>query len=239
MSRWVKLSELRQRARFEADMLKGGSSAFVTDPDLDVLANVYLAEVYDIIVSASPPDYYSRDYAITTVLNQLSYPLPEDYRSMQDVYVIEDATTSYKRPIRPLGDLECMQYRAPQGAFNLIVRYTPTPPFLENDESRFDGVSGWDQYIVSCMARDMVLKQGALPVLGVINGKIAGLAMRVKTQASLRRQGAPRYVTQVEYYDWPFIYNQNLNGYRERGDRNGRPAIELFSLYPVWPVTGV
>jgi len=239
MSAFVKLSQLRQRARFEADMLKGGSSAFVEDADLNTLANVYIGEVFDIMLLGGPPDYYSVDYPLTTVTNKLDYLLPDDYRSLLDVYVVEDATTSYKRPIRALGDLDCIQYRAPQGEFNVLIRYTPKPPELTTDESRFDGVSGWDQYVVSSMARDMVLKQGGLNVIPVINAKLMQLAARIRTQSSMRRQGSPRYVTDVGNYDWPWIYSQNLNGFRERGDRTGRPLIELYSLYPAWPISGV
>jgi len=221
-------------------MLTGGSRSFVKDnPGLDSLVNVHIQEEFDIEIKGSPPDFFSRDYLVTTRVNVLPYPLPDDFRSLQQVYVVEDQATGFMRPIRQVSDIQRLQFRAPQGEFTVNIQYCPSPPKLTDDEGprgTFSFISGGDELVVTLLARDMLTKQEQLPVLQQINLKLNELRMRVLTNSRTRNQSAPQYKVQVEDYDWPFVYyTQNVNGYRLRGDAFGNPQIELYSVYPYWP----
>lgn len=203
------------------------NSTFVADSELTGYVNVNCQEVYDMLVEASPPDYFSTDYTITTVAGTIAYALPSDFRSLQQVYAQE--ATDYLRPLTLITDVDRIRFRSPQGAYTVIVRYTPAFTDLSGDSNTFDGISGWEELVVAMCARDMLLKEES-DVSGVMQ-KIVMLQERIRSQAHNRHQGMPRYITDVDAItQWPYPYRQSINAYQLRAG-----YLDLYTLHPVFP----
>lgn len=216
------LLDLRTRARQRANM---ENSTFVTDTELTRLVNTHRYRLYNRLALAVPY-YFSKDHPITTVAGQIPYPLPEDFRSSQVVYAVEQL--DQYRPLRNLTDFQRNVYRAPAGAYNVMLRYTPTPPPLVDDGDMLDGFSGYDEYIVAAVARDLILKEEG--DVGTLMDEMAQLAAEI-TSTLPRDQGQPEYVTEVEYaIDWPYPYRQAVNAYQLRAG-----FLDLYAISPVWP----
>ncbi len=201
------------------------NSTFVTDAELTRLINVHHYRLYNRLALAVPY-YYSKDFPIVTVPGQIPYPLPPDFRSAQVVYAVEQVDQF--RPLRNLTDFQRNVYRAPAGAYNVTLRYTPLATPLVGDLDTLDGFSGYDEFIVAAVARDMILKE---------EGDVGALIdemnqLQAELMASLPRdQGQPEYVTEVEYaIDWPYPYRQAVNAYQIRAG-----FLDLYAISPVWP----
>lgn len=218
MARAFTLLEMRNRARSEADMI---NSQFVSDAEANAWINSNLCEVYDTLVQAGPPDYYSAAVTINTISGISSYALPADFRSAAVLYAV-DSLSQRKRPVIGINDYEVANFQAPQGVYQLQLRYIPSPPELVSDSDTFDGVSGWEELIVAMTARDMLMKEES-DVSAMVD-RIERLKMRIRT-ASSQRDAGPQYITNVNNArrwncDLP---NARITGYIIRGD-----FIELF-----------
>ncbi len=224
MSKTVTKGALRTRAQYAANM---EGSTFVSNAEWDTYANVHTQAVYDMLVDASPPDYYSTDNTITTTAGTIAYALPSDFRSLQMVYAAESSTRY--RPLEQVSDIELMAYDAPQGTYTVILRYTPTFTDYVNDNSTFDGVSGWDELIVAYMARDALMKEES--AIDAVQLKIQGLEARIQSLAGKRNQGASWPISDTDAISrYPFPYRQAVSAYHLRGG-----YLDLYSAAPVWP----
>lgn len=224
VTRLVLRTRIRQRANME-------SSQFVTDTEINDLINVHLTELYDILVEASPPDYFSSDYSFNTVAGTVATALPSDFRSLIAVYTIPQ--TDFYRPLRQITDVERARYRAPQSAVAMVMRYVPVPPQLTTDADpvtgSFDGVSGWEELIVSMAARDCLMKEES--DVSTLDGKIARLTARIESQAAKRNLGSPTYITDVDELDAsPYPFRAGVNAYQLRAG-----FLDLFSAHLVYP----
>jgi hypothetical protein len=186
--RTVTLLQLRTRAKELADMV---GSSFLSDDEWNDLANRYVTEVYDLLVQAGPPDYYSDDATITTVPGQLAYDLPDDFRSLENVRVLEPNLR--ERPINAMQDRERGFYTPVRSTWTVKLEYIAAPPLLEADDATFDGVSGWDELIVLHMAQTALDKEETPHDLA---RKIEKMEARIRTNRP-RDRGAPRFITDL------------------------------------------
>lgn len=224
MAQPVTLGSMKTRARRGANM---ESSTFITDAELTDLFTEHTQDLYDKLVEASPPDYYSTEYTFSTVAGTLTYALPSDFRSLVMVYAPEQVNGM--RPLAQLTDLQRVNYRAPQGAYSVMMRYTPVFPGYVDDSSTFDGISGWDNLIVSKVIRDLLMKEES--DIAVIQNKINDIEQRLLSQASNRHQGMPRFISDyADIYSWPYPYTNVLSAYQLRGN-----GLDLYVISPVWP----
>lgn len=211
MARSWTLAQIRLRAKRAADM---ENSTFVSDPEWQDIINAELCEVYDMLVQAGPPDYYSVTQGYTTVAGTLAYALPADFRSATVCYAKENV--DQRRPLLEINDYRRAWYRPPQAAYNLELEYVPAPPTLVSDSDTFDGVSGWEELIVAMSARDALMKEES--DLTQIEGKIANLKGRIKTASSQRGAG-PQYITDVDSANvWLYPSVVKVRAMRIRGD---------------------
>ena len=218
MARSWTLLQMRNRARSESDMV---NSTFVSDAEVNTWINSNLCEVFDMLVQAGPPDYYSVTVQFNTSPQQEAYPLPGDFRSLAVVYSV-DPNSHRKRPVEVINDWAVAQYQPPQGTYTIQMRYIPVPPILNVDSDTFDGVSGWEELICSMTARDMLMKEES--DVSAMLDKIERLKGRIRT-ASSQRDGGPQYITNVNNarsWDWQFT-DSRIGGYIVRGDN-----IELY-----------
>lgn len=218
----VTLLDLQTRSRQRANM---ENSTFVTDAELTRLINSHHYRLYNRLAIAVPY-YFSKDHPITTVAGQIQYPLPPDFRSAQVVYAVEQI--DQYRPLRNLTDFQRNVYRAPAGAYSVMLRYTPTATTLTDPADTLDGFSGFDEFIVAAVARDMILKEEG--DVGTLIDEMNQLAAEIIASMP-RDQGQPEYVTEVEYaIDWPYPYRQAVNAYQLRSG-----FLDLYAISPVWP----
>lgn len=227
MSALVQRLDLRTRARKRANM---ENSTFWADADVNTQINIYVAGLYDMLVEAGPPDYFSADATIVLVSGTVAYALPSDFRSLQEVFSIEGA--DFYRPLEQINDKRRLFYRAPQSAGSVLLRYTPAPPLLTADTGAggvFDGVSGWDEWIVCSTARAMLIAEES--DVTELNSELGMLGARISAQAKNRNQGGPNYMGSVDDIDnYPYPYANTVNAYTLRAG-----FLDIFSLQPVYP----
>lgn len=220
---------LRSRIRQVANM---ENSTFVTDANLNDLINRHIPRFWDLLLEIGPPDWMTpTDYALTTASGTIRYALPSDFRSVVMVYAAE--STDFYRPLRQVNDVDRVCYRAPAGAYSLVVRYIPVAPQLTTDTAnatgQIDDISGWSDLIVYASARDCLDKEESDSSTCV--QRLQEVEARMRRQQGGRNIGAPVYVTDVDGVDmWPYPYRQAANAYQVFGTN-----LDVFTLNPVWP----
>lgn len=223
MARSVTLQQLRVRSQRLANM---ENSTFVQTSEWADIINANLCEVYDLLVTAAPPDYYTSTYQLTTAAGTIAYAVPADLLDLSCVFAVE--STDQRRPIRAISDFDRGLYRAPQGAYTIELEYTPNAPTLVADTDTFDGVSGWEELIVAMSARDALLKEES--DVTFLEGKIANLKTRIVSNAE--RGGGPKHINDIEIADiWPYPTSSKIHAYRLRAGN-----IELYQAnIPLYP----
>lgn len=223
MSDLVTLVELRDRIRFEADMV---NSTRVTDAQLTRLVNTHRFELYDRLVAAGPPDYYATTGAVTTIVGTVAYALPSDFRSLLGVF--RDATTTRRKEVRPLTDGHRASYDAPQAIESFTIEYVPVPVALVEDGDSTDGVSGWDELVVQLCARAILRRERR--DTSAFDRAIDECRARVMAAAPKRDVTGPRYIHDVEAADGAAGYD-DVAAYRLSAG-----TIQLYSISTsVWP----
>lgn len=190
MAQTVTLTQLRDRARALADMR---GSSFWSDTELTSLANVHIQDLDDKLVAASPPHYYATDTTLTTVAGTIASALPSAFTNLIGVYAQEGSATRLRKlyPIRPE---ERHMYDAPTGAYNVTLRYRPRLTLLSSGTDTYDGVAGWDEYVVSMMARDMLASEDN--DVGPLDLKIQRLLSRIMAMAPRRDLSGPQFMAE-------------------------------------------
>jgi len=172
MARNVTLSGLRDRI-YELGELR---EAYVSKTALREEINQSIAELYDLVVQADQGYYESTD-TITVVSGTASYSLPTDYYKTIGVDVQRSDGSTWIN-LRRYNHTERNKYSNYGGGINrewteYRVRggnivftpsptwsgsarhfYIPTPTKLTDDGDTFDGVAGWDDYVVyDCLVK--------------------------------------------------------------------------------------
>ncbi len=235
MAALVTRLQLVARARQLANM--EAAVGLVTAAEINDWVNIELTDLYDMLVEASPPDYYSVDATpIAVVAGTVAYALPADFRSAQMVSVKTGATVNDLQPIPQIRDGQRGRMRAPSVASTVLLRYTPAPPTLTTDADpvtgAFDGVSGWADLIVHLLVRRMKAKESPQTLSPPIETRIAELRARITAHASKRNQGGIDYVTEVEDYDHAPLFTGYtlLAGYQLRAG-----YIDVYENRSAWP----
>lgn len=197
MARTVTRAQLRTRARQLANM----ESATNLWPDADVNERIdtHTCSLWNLLVDASPPEYYSGSTTISVTSGTIAYALPADFMSIQGVYV-QEGSTDQVRQLRPMRGGERSGYQAPQSAASVTLEYTPNFTTFAGDGSTLDGVNGWDELVVNLVARDLLRK--ARESTEQMDTEIMRLRQSIIDLAN-RDHGHPRYVRDVEEERWP------------------------------------
>jgi hypothetical protein len=90
---------------------------------------------------------------------------------------------------------------APQGQFNVTMWYTPTPPKLVSGADVFDGVNGWEEYVVLSAAIKLLVKQEQLEHASTLMQMKETEKERILGDASNRDAEAPERVTDATMID--------------------------------------
>ena len=172
------LTEFRTRSRQRADMV---NSKFVTDAELDYFINASYGELYDLLVNTRGENYYVNSHDFTTTSNIDTYPLPADFFKLMGVDYVTSNTQAitlkafrwqernrFREPFYNVRNYNLMyQIRGndlvfiptPNGNQKIRLWYIPRHTELVNDFDEFDGINGWEEYIVIDAAIKMRVKE--------------------------------------------------------------------------------
>ena len=191
--------------------------------------NAGITEVWDALIGAAPPDYYSADQPVTVTAGTTTYALPALFRTLVGVYQI-DPTTGRRVEIRALRREELEQMRSPQTGASILLEYIPAPPTLSDPADSFDGVSGWEECVSLVAARNAMDKQQQDS--GALQRRVLELRDRM-TPANANRAVVPQYINRAPTRRgaWSSAFasasTYPLVGYRLRGS-----GIEFYQ--PLW-----
>lgn len=217
----VALSALRSQAQTRADMV---NSPFVPTAEWNVFINKSAAALYDMLV-ASFEDYYTKASATltATVNGQGTYALDADFYKLAGIdikvssseykslrpYVWRERNVYRNLPLATPPEYET-RYRVRAGSLELLpvptsvlpmtVWYVPTMAALTVDADTFDGINGFEEYIVLDAARKALMKEES--DTSDVERELAALVERIQTMAAERDVGEPERVGDVYRDDW-------------------------------------
>ena len=174
----VTLSEFRERARERADM---ENSRFISDAELNRYINASVQELYDLLISSRGENYYISSSTFTTSTGTDTYALPSGMLKLMGVDFVKDAYSAYtlksfrwqernryREPYYNNDSINLMyQIRGnnlvfmpvPSGSNQIKIWYIPAATLLTQNTDSFDGINGWEEYVVIDAAIKMRVKE--------------------------------------------------------------------------------
>lgn len=194
------LTEVRQRTHYE-------QSQFVTDAELTAWINRSLAELYDLLVTAY--DGYQVSQADSTIASGNTFAVPATFYKLLGVdWLVSSPDQLQKLPRVGWGDRNTGQTGYDlRGATVVILPYSwaagktfrlyyvPVVTQLVNPADTFDGVSGWEEYVIVDVCLKVLAKAERDPSL-FLQAKQAMLD-RIQAHAKNRDAGEPPHVQDV------------------------------------------
>lgn len=183
MASLVTLLELKNRSRKRANQ---ENSNFVGPEEHLSYINEAAQELYDLLVSAYGENYKEASATFSTVQGQTDYAfatIAPDYYKLMGVDIIFSATdrrtlkrfdhrdrNKFRNAVQwQFGGQTNIRYRQkgdylsfmgpPQGVYSMELLYVPAMTKLEVNTDTFDGINGWERYIVAKVAKKMKDKQ--------------------------------------------------------------------------------
>jgi hypothetical protein len=143
MARLVTLASLRQQSQQRADM---ENSTFLGTSEWNANINASAAELYDLLTTVYE-DYFQDSITFTTVAGQDKYTLPSTFFKL--LALDQQNGASMPTTCKPFEFAERNRF----AKYNTVgqtfeVFFVPACPLLVLDTDTFDGVNGWDEYIV-------------------------------------------------------------------------------------------
>jgi hypothetical protein len=211
----VTLAEFRTRARQRGDFV---NSKFITDAELNTFINASLTELYDLLISSRGENYYVSSYDFTTSPGSDTYPLPTDFYKLMGVDYVTSSTQSitlktfrwqernrFREPFYNARIYNLMyQIRndslvfipTPNGNQKIKVWYIPRTQELVMDTDTFDGINGYEEYVVIDAAIKMKEKEES-DTSGLLFAK-QKMEERIKALSSGRDSTEPARVVDTD-----------------------------------------
>lgn len=213
----ITLAQLREQARQRADM---ENSNFVKDSELNAYINNSIAELHDILCEAYDAEYFTKDpYEFTTVANQDSYDLPEDFYELKGVdirinandwIVVEKYNFKERNRYQEFGvwdlyGVNNVRYRIignkirftpiPDGTAQVRLWYVPVATKLVNDADTLDDQNAYSEYVIVDAAIKMMQKEESDVSVLVLQKE--ALINRIRGKAANRDAGSPESITDI------------------------------------------
>lgn len=169
------------------------SSQFVTDAEVAEYINQSITELYDLLVATRGQDYYEGVMPLTTVAGTAEYPLPQDF------YQLISVETDMKVPLVPWMRAEHGRYSLSplSGGRKLVIYYVPACPRLALQGDSFDGINGWEEYVVVDAAMKCLEKEESdIQALMMRKGQLTD---RINRMAPERDAGMPERVQSLRH----------------------------------------
>ena len=221
MARTITRAQLVARVRQRADVQN--------DPHVDAaevidLLNEKITRVWDLLVMAAPPDYYTTDIEYTTATAQESYDLPLDFYKVRRVWEVIGTRV---KPLDYIDDSQRHLFETATGGQTVRLRYIQCAPTLDDDAATFDGVNGWEELIVLDAAIDILNKQERNPA--ALLERRAGEERRIQGMA-FRDAGSPGKIRRKMLVDPYTAWTGQLTAYMPLGD-----SICFYRQATDWP----
>lgn len=211
------LLEMRTRSRQRADMV---NSRFIQDSELDYYINSSVKELYDLLIDTRGENYYIDSYSFATVPGTSEYSLPVDFLKLLGVDWVLQSNIAYNikpfqwqerniftNPVWFTGYSGNVRYQirgnslsltpVPSGsAQNIRIWYIPRCPDLASDTDSFDGINGWEEYVIIDAAIKMRVKEES-PVQELMTAKEA-MKQRIQQASKGRDSAAPPKVQDTD-----------------------------------------
>lgn len=206
----VTLESLRDQARQRADMV---NSEFCSDVEINQYINNSITELYDLLVSVNE-DYYVTSGTVSLVNGTDSYSLPADFYKLLGVDVDYNGQQIAIKPFM-FAERSRMQtalsgapfrYRLqgsnikfipePDTSYTVTLWYVPRFTALSADASTFDGINGWEEYVIVDAAIKMLQKEES--DVSILMAQKEALRGRINTMAANRDSGEPQRIVDVE-----------------------------------------
>lgn len=221
------LIQLRTEVRERCDEPGSANSGYVKDSELNRMINNSIAELHDILISINE-DYYVNEFDIVSVDNQNDYALPNDFYKMKALDYVTGGP-GYALSVRPFNFNERNNYNGinntttvygegiyryrligskltliprPAGALTFNLWYHPIATELTTDSSSFDGINGYEEYVVLDACIKILQKQEA--DASTFYQQKKDMKMRIVESASNRQDGRSLVITDV-YSDNDFF----------------------------------
>ncbi len=213
MASSVTLGSLKLQARERADMV---NSKFIDDAELTRFINGSIKELYDWLVNAGE-FYYIATQTINITSGADSYPLASDFYKLLGVDLVVDTLgngvtlkpfqfeqrNSYLfTPTWNVVGLSYLRYMlqgnnikfvpVPSGANECKLFYAPAFQNLTTDSATFDGINGWEEFVVLDAAIKMLAKEES--DVSVLAAQRGAMLQRIEDMKVMRDIGSPSRV---------------------------------------------
>jgi hypothetical protein len=207
----VTLAELKRQSLNRSD---NRYSSFIGDDELTEYVNASAQELYDIMVAAFE-DYYFEETLTTLAPQQNTIALPSNFYKIRGID--EVINPQFRVTVKPYEWLERNIYIYPVGGRNLAIYWIPKMPVLALDTDTFDGMNGFEQYIITDVARKILMKeesdvQAMMAEKAEIKNRIQGMSANRMAGDANRIQDVYRQDAYIMY-----AYPQRLR-YRLQGE---------------------
>lgn len=211
------LTQFRTRTRQRADM---ENSNFVSDSELTGYVNKSISELYDLLVSSNS-EYFLSSSTTVVASGESTITLPADFYKLRgvDFYLggrwtdLEQFNFNERNLDSATNLIGChVKYRLQGATIKLIpednvdgqyrVWYTPLPTELSSDSDSFEGINGWEEYVVVDAAIKCLQKEESSTT--DLEKAKAHLGKRVADMAAKRDSAKPKTITNVNA---PFKYS--------------------------------
>lgn len=221
MARKVTLQYLKEQSRLRADKVGSG---FIQNDELVAYINSSATELYDLLVAAYGNDYYRASNVFTTVAQDSTYDLPDDFYKMlgldyligpQEALTLKpfqfnernryrigtywNAITGASGPRYNINNGQITFLPVPDGAYSLELWYVPACPVMTDDADEFDGVNGWEEYIILDAAIKMLGKEDS--DVSLLDARLKTIKKRITEMAENRDAGLSFRITDVQLDD--------------------------------------
>lgn len=206
--------QIATMARRAADCV---GDSHISDAEVVDWIDQDIAELWDMLV-APDPDRYSVVETITTTAGTLAEDLPEDFYQVRAVDRVEGSeripidpwklqergqhrgTTflSHSLGFEPVhyrvmgqgidGTLAQIHFLPDPGTATYEIRYVQAPQLLVADDDVFDGVAGWEEWVILSVAIRMLIKQDRDS--SGLERQRARIEARIEHMAGMRDAGA-------------------------------------------------
>jgi hypothetical protein len=195
----VTLADLKNQARERSDNLY---SSYFTEEELNKMVNASAQELYDILVGVYE-DYYFIEFPFSIIGGQDEYVLPTDFYKLRGLD--EAVSPTYRITVKPFQWLERNYYIQPVNAHDLFLYYIPKMTLLVNDNDTFDGINGYEQYIITDVARKMMIKEESDP--SAFMAELAQIKNRIETMGQNRNAGDSDRIQDINRQDAYIVYS--------------------------------
>jgi len=217
MARTVTLAELRDMVRRRADIV---NDPFHPDSEIDDYINEGIAELYGKLVLAKGDEYFANSVAATTVSGTNSIALPAtffkilgvrwQYTPQRKIKLIRMDFQKFlgldNNVVSGWNDWSDVYYMTqqqnvvfwptPKAAHNVVIWYIPAAAKLTAPADTFDGVNGWEKYVVLHAVRMVKLKREEST--GVTDTALADIEQKINSLSGNRDDGQPSHVIDVD-----------------------------------------